>query len=94
MFDYLRLDVVERKIDVTRLLAFPFYSVGFGVPLFHRNGIPATELCLCPVDCHSSMMGTIPFFSLLLFTKNSTLNVALILVCFLVAKLVSHALNG
>ena len=57
MFDDLRLDVVERKIDVTRLLAFPFHPVCLGVPLFHRNGIPATELRLCSVDCHSSHDG-------------------------------------
>lgn len=57
MFDDLRLDVIKRKIDVTSLLAFPFYFVGFGVPLFHRNGILTTELRLRSVDCHSSHYG-------------------------------------
>ena len=59
VLDDLRLDIVEGKVDVTRLLAFPFYPVRLGVPLLHRNGMPATELRLRPVDCHSSHDGDI-----------------------------------
>ena len=44
--------------------------------------------CACvPLIVTRPMMGTIPFFSLLLFTKNSTLNVALILSAFFGCKI-------
>lgn len=75
-------------------LLFPFTL--FALVSHCSTGMECLQLnCACvPLIVTRPMIGTFPFFSLLLFTKNSTLNVALILVCFLIAKLISHALNG
>ena len=57
MFDDLRFDVVQCKIDVPCLAALAFGPVALDVPKRFRDTLFATEMRHSPVDCNPSHNG-------------------------------------